>query len=761
MSNKKINSENKIEYNNMNTFNDKVSVINAKYIYNLDFNTFKATFWDKNELNQCNNKWDLKVYFNCVRKYCQEVIRGQKDNQPFSIIKKNYNYSGSNKAGRIYVSGFGIQSLQNKLRKFLTGDYLVDIDIKNCHYNILYKIVLEYNKNNENKLNYIHLENYCKNRSNVLLQNRLTKMTLLVCLNSDEIKTNKKEKGFYTKNDFLKALHLEKMTIFDTLIKNTNYFKNIQTDNELNPISSLVNKLLCVKENEIIQSIIKSDICVPMFDGFMFPIEEKEKYDYLLEKKDIIEWEYKENKIHIDTSQFKEENSKDYETLRNKFEKEHFMIYNPTIFVKKIKNQKGILEDKFFSKENINIILFNWLILNENGKEENFFVNWLQDENRKHFECMEFNPYTKKELDTTPNHIYNNFNEFDSTIVEYKKKDIQWFEDFLLYNLADGNYESYQYLLNYNADLIQRPYYNNQVALVLKGESGVGKDTLVEIIENVYGKSNDYVYRTANIDDILPKSGFNTGLKNQLLVQFNEVQGKDSNEAKERIKDHITRGQNIIKEKYINEYKQKNLAHIIFCSNNNSPVTFAYDERRFALFKCGSKNKGNTEYWNEIYENIKDKNKMNQLYSYLLDIDLSNWKPVKDRPKNKEYMIAISNAIPHHIRWLKELFLDEKEIKYIFNYNKKLDIYYCNTKTIYNHFNRWATENHLMKEGTFKSLSFKKQLQEINGFTFDKTLRLDNNLSKKVVMIKDDIINELKKYEFNVNIEDDEILDLN
>ena len=55
MSNKKINSENKIEYNNMNTFNDKVSVINAKYIYNLDFNTFKATFWDKNELNQCNN----------------------------------------------------------------------------------------------------------------------------------------------------------------------------------------------------------------------------------------------------------------------------------------------------------------------------------------------------------------------------------------------------------------------------------------------------------------------------------------------------------------------------------------------------------------------------------------------------------------------------------------------------------------------------------------------------------------------------------
>jgi hypothetical protein len=761
MSSKKINSENKIKYNNnMNTFKDKVSVKNAKYIYNLDFNTFKATFWDKNELDQTNKKWDLKVYFNSVRKYCQEIIRAQKDNEPFSILKKTYHYSGNNKAGRIYVSGFGIQSLQNKLRKFLTGDYLVDIDIKNCHYNILYKLVLEYNKTHEEKLNCQFLESYCLNRSKILQQHKLTKMILLVCLNSDEVKTNKKEKGFYTKNDFLKGLHIEKMIIFNNLINNTNYFNNIRTDNELNPISSLVNKLLCIKENEIIQSVIKSKICVPMFDGFMFPIEEKEKYDYLLEEKDIIQWEYKENIIHIDLSTFDEENSKDYETLKKKFEEEHFMVYNPTIFVKKIKNSNNIKQDVFFDFGKLSTILAPLKVLNEEGKQTTFLMEWLEDEDRRHYECMDFNPYIKKELDITPNHVYNNFEEFESSIVEYTKKDIEWFEKFLLYNLADGNYESYKYLLNYIADLIQRPYYNNQISLVLKGESGIGKDTLIEIIERLYGKSNDYVYRTANIDDILPKNGFNSGLKNKLLVQFNEVEGKDSNEAKERIKDHITRGQNIIKQKYIDEFKQKNLAHIIFCSNNNSPVTFAYDERRFALFKCGSKNKGNTEYWNEIYNNINNKDKLNQLYSYLLNHDLSNWKPVDDRPKNKAYMIALSNAMPHHIRWLKELFIDEKDIKYVFNYDEKLNIYYCNTKTLYNHFNSWATENHLISEGTFKSLAFKKQLQEINGITFDKTIRINKIISKKVIMDKDEIIHELNKYEFNINNEDDEILDL-
>ena len=755
-------SKNKLHNINMNTFNDKISVKNAKYIYNLDFNTFKSTFWDKDEIDESNKKWDLKVYFNCVRKFCQEVIREQKENKPFSIIKRNYHYTGNNKAGRIYVNGFGIQSLQNKLRKFLTGDYLLDIDIKNCHYNILYKIVEKYNETHENKLSYVYLENYCKNRSDVLLQNKLNKMTLLVCLNSDEIKTNKKEKGFYTKNDFLKALHTEKMIIFNNLIKNTNYFNNIKTDNELNPISSLVNKLLCEKENEIIQSVIKSDICVPMFDGFMFPIEEKEKYDYLIEEKGIIQWDYKENLINIDTSDFKEENSKDYETLKKKFEKDHCFIYDPTVFVKKIKNVNGINQDVFFDEKKLNTILAPLKILNNEGKEIPFFKEWIEDETRRYYECMDFNPYTKKELDITPNHVYNSFNEFESSIVEYKETDVEWFKKFLKDNLADNHELSYKYLLNYTADLIQRPYNNNKVSLVLKGDSGIGKDTFIETIERLFGKTNNYVFRTANIDDILPKNGFNSGLKNQLLVQFNEVEGKDSNEAKERIKDHITRGQNIIQEKYINAYKQKNLAHIIFCSNNNSPVSFAYDERRFALFKCGSNNKGNTKYWNEIYDNINDKNKMNQLYSFLLNHDLSKWNAADDRPKTKAYMIAVSNAIPHHIRWLKELFIDdlEKTKKYLFNFNEKRGIFYCNTKTIYEAFNRWTIDNHLMKEGSFKSQSFKKQLQEINGIIFDKNVKINNIPKKQVVINYEEIINELNKFQFNINEGDNEILDL-
>ena len=64
-------------------------------------------------------------------------------------------------------------------------------------------------------------------------------------------KTNKKEKGFYTKNGFLINFHREKTEIYNRLIEDTKYFKKygIKSTNTKNPVSSKLNKLFCVQEN--------------------------------------------------------------------------------------------------------------------------------------------------------------------------------------------------------------------------------------------------------------------------------------------------------------------------------------------------------------------------------------------------------------------------------------------------------------------------------------------------------------------------------
>tara|TARA_R110002020_G_scaffold404504_2_gene614639 strand:- start:614 stop:2941 length:2328 start_codon:yes stop_codon:yes gene_type:complete len=739
-------------------FVDKVNVKNAKYIFNLTLNQFKNAFWNKLELDQNGRGWDLKTFYSEVRKFCSEVIRNRVKDKDYALIKRKYRYS-NNKNGRIYSCGFGIQSLQGNIRKFLTGDYLLDIDIKNCHPNILYKLVLEYNEKHDDKLSMMYLENYVKNRNKVLKEHNFDKLSLLVCLNSDEVKTNKKDKGFYTKNAFLIGLHKEKMNIFNNLIHNTSYIKDyeIVSDNEKNPISSKINKLFCIKENEIIQSVMKSDICVPMFDGFMFDKTEKDKYDYLLEEEGIIQWDYKANFINIDTSDFNEEESKDYDSIKIKFEEECCMIKTePIIFLKQFLNEENKLEDRYFSERSMRTESKPLQIVDEKGKDKDFFDEWLKDKEKRSYNKFCWNPYTDKTLDSTPEHIYNTFKEFPVTLLE-EYEEPKWFFGFIFNNIADEHNESYEYLLNYCADFVQRPYKNCEIALVLRGEGGIGKDRFVDFLQAMTGVSNNYVHRTVNINDILPTDGFNSELKNKLLVQFNETSGKAGLEAKEHIKDHINRLENNIKEKYVTAYKQKNLAQVIFCSNNNSPLAFSFDERKFVMFKCGNKNKGkNKEYWEPLDKEFKTPGKINHLYTYLMKRDISNWHPVEDRPLTKAYKIAVSNAIPHHIKWLKSLFIDNQDLNIVFK-NRK-DIYYAKTKTIYNSFRNWACENHLMSEGQFKSQAFKTALLNINGIVFDKKIKINGVAQRFVVFSRLAVLNELKKYTFDVE-EDNDILD--
>ncbi len=744
-------------------FTDIVNVTKAKYIYNLTFSDFKHNFWTKDELDQNSKSWDLKIYFNQVRKFCGEVIRNKIDDKDYALIKKKYRYS-TGKNGRIYVNGFGIQSLQNKIRKFLTGDYLLDIDIKNCHPNILYKLVLEYNQNHEHQLEYYLLEKYCKHRNDVLDKEGFDKTQMLVCLNSDKISTNLRDKsGFYTKNKFLIDFHKEKMEIFKCLIKYTDYIKDyqIKSDNTKNPISSKINKLFCIKENEIIQSVMKSDICVPMFDGFMFVRKDKVKYDYLLEEDGIIQWDYKENKSDIEMTDFDEFDSQDYYTIKENYEKKHCLIKaKPIVFLEKQTDNEGKLINKFYTEKDMYSILKNKIIVNDEGKKQKFFDAWLEDSKRKEFDDFAFNPYVTIDKDTTPKNIFNTFEPFDVDEIkdfDDKKlnKEIKWFRDFLFDVISNKHKETYEYLLDYLADFFQRPFRNCQVALILRGPSGSGKDTLIDIIKSMIGVSNDYVYRGAKVEDILPKDGFNSQLKNKLLVQFNETEGKDGIDYKELIKDHITRAYNTINEKYVNPYNQKNLAQVIFCSNNTSPVQFMFDERRFVMCKTGQPK--SKDFYVNIHEKIlKDKFKLNCLYTYLLRRDISQWDPQGDRPMTDSYISAVSSAIPHHIRFLRDAFVDAEPKKCGFDIlesNGKVKGYFMKAKDLYKIYDSWAQDNHLLKYGQFKSQSFKKQMEDVNGIKFD----VKYNGNRIVLFRKHLIIDYLKRFTFNTSDEDNEL----
>ena len=736
---------------------DKINVKKAKYVFNLSLEEFKYKFWSKLEIDQNGRGYELKTFFKGVKGMCQDVIRNKVEGKEYALIKRKYRYS-NNKNGRIYVNGFGVQSLQTNLRRFLTGDYLHDIDIKNCHPNILNQLCVEYNNTHDEKLNTFYLSTYIKDRDNVLNNNKIDKKSILICLNSDEIKTNRKDKGFHTKNPFLIGLHQEKTEIFKKLISNTDYIKkyDIESTNDSNPISSKINKLFCIKENEIIQSVIQSEICVPMFDGFMFDMNESNIYAELLKEDGHIQWALKNNKIDIDITDFDESESKDYDTIKSEFEKTACMINtSPIIYLRQNKNINCKLTDIYYNKTSMIDLCEPLRVINGEGKEEPFFNTWLKDKDKRQFEAFDFMPYLTKDKDTTPAHIYNTYNEFESDIIA----DVQtpeWFINCMRDNLANDDDKCLEYYLDYVAHLCQKPWENPQIALVLKGSQGVGKDTTIEIIERIIGKANDYVHRTCNINEILPKDGFNSELKNKLLIQFNETDGRDSREAKERIKDHITREVNNIKEKYIAPYKQRNMARVIFSSNNESPVQFAHDERRFVLFKFGEKHKQNTEYWDSIWDKINNNDEINNLYSWLLKRDISNWNP-KDKPKIRDYMVETREAIPNHIKWLNDIINNGESHDFTMRKNKLI----AKAGDIYGEYEKWLIDNYLINTGEFKSTSLRKVLQKMEGIKWNARVKLNGNSVDRVIIDRDTVATQINKYCFDDGYDSDEsILDL-
>lgn len=180
-----------------------------------------------------------------------------------------------------------------------------------------------------------------------------------------------------------------------------------------------------------------------------------------------------------------------------------------------------------------------------------------------------------------------------------------------------------------------------------------------------------------------------------------------------------------------------------------------YDERRFVMCKTGQPKP--KVFYNNIHENIlKDRYKLNCLYTFLLRRDISEWDAQGDRPMTDAYISAVSSAIPHHIRFLRDVFIDGEPKKFGFHVLEskgKIKGYYIKAKDLYSSFDSWAQSNHLLKYGQFKSQSFKKQMEDVNGIKFD--VKYGGN--RIVFFRKNIIIDYLKRFIFNTSDEDNEL----
>lgn len=171
--------------------------------------------------------------------------------------------------------------------------------------------------------------------------------------------------------------------------------------------------------------------------------------------------------------------------------------------------------------------------------------------------------------------------------------------DFIKEILCDNDDSVYVYLMAWMAFMWKYPHLKTEKALLLYGEEGIGKGTIVDFLCNyVFGKHN--TLPNASYDDIM--SHKNSNLLGKKLVCVNELSsslGKRTTNQ-EKLKSMITEYQFEMNRMCKDLVTVDNSFDFIFMTNNESSLKIKPGDRRFFCIHSSDKVKENKTFFDDL-----------------------------------------------------------------------------------------------------------------------------------------------------------------
>jgi len=746
------------------SFLERVNVKRCQAVLMLSKQDIRKLFWSDQdepivEDARCvlNN---FTTYLDYVFSYMNDAIKKE------GVLQRTYHFAKDRKEGRIYVEhGKGLQSVQNKLRNYIAGEFYFDVDLVNAHPRLLMTLAEEHN------LPTIKLKEYVEDRSRVLETHDLSKRDILIAIYRDGVILNKKQKNNQWYVAFVNELNLLKKGIYDKL-----QLDKIKSDNSDNPVSSRLAFQLGVLENDIIQfamNQMKKHAEVPMFDGFLvnkditggnleaFEAEITKLNKLCLEKfGHWVEFAVKPTTNTVDLPEV-ERVPAPYADTKKEFEKRHFLCDTPYTYYRLSKDIDGFEHYIQLSEQNFKSACkeYKVLVRDQKGKvhEESIYNQWIEDVSKRRYSAVNFVPFNKN--NTVPPYIFNTFNGFAINLefegLTHEPQDVSDF--FHLINcLCNHDSKVIDYLVNYLAHLIQYPNFITEKIIVFQTWTGTGKDTLIKTIAKIIGES--YVSTTASPAKEL-FGEFNELISNKLIVMLNEMKGLDGMNLQNELKNLSTTEYNNINAKHKQKVKQSNFVRLIINSNNASPVQIDMNDRRYVVINSSTdlvvkqnnkkKSKENQQFWTTYYECLKNPHWRRSVYLALNDRDLSSFN-VSDSPVTEGYRSLQEKGISPVDSFLHHL-VSGPTPDWLVEKNNK---FYCYASTFYNqlkdhHFETTQTDLLMKLSNVNQALSLTPGIR----------LRKDINIKNKNTKMTELDFKAIKDHLFKFFIDSQETID--
>jgi hypothetical protein len=313
------------------------------------------------------------------------------------------------------------------------------------------------------------------------------------------------------------------------------------------------------------------------------------------------------------TEQTKSDSGKSYEEVKEEFELENFKLADEFVCT------RGVI--KSYKKTNFNTLHEELTYIEEaNGTKikKPFLTRWFRDENKRRYERFVFQP----NLSLVTEEEYNTFEGFD--VIKHKlpydfgerDKLIEPFIKLFREDCCDDNSSLFEYVIRWFANIFAFPYKMSRVALVCRGEEGVGKGTISKLIRKMIGKSQSIA--EGNVENIFDKHS--TTIESKLFVHFDEFNTQGKASYINQLKNMITEDTHVFNPKNLHSYSLNNYANFYICSNDLNPVSRDGKSRRFCCIEFSSRHINNTTYWSELESAINNWQRLSAFYDYLMEI---------------------------------------------------------------------------------------------------------------------------------------------
>ena len=574
------------------------------------------------------NKFDEVYYKSMV----YQLTECKKETREFKYYANQKEEGKSIYYNRWYAKG-GYTKMPNQIRKFLQGNEIIDIDIKNACCSVLLGITKQYNIETK------YLNRYVENRDEIIKKyydgnKDACKTFIQFCVFSDKARTN---------NKFEENLNNEMNTIKINLSKEED-FRDIYRHNRKIKKENIFGSFLCnvytIYETNIIYNAMGyyekktgNKVMTQQHDGFQtkpndkFNLEKLNKYinnemgfenlEFIIKPNDseiIIKSKEEKEKEEVKEKEEKEEKLNTFEKMSKEFEKTHCKIQNSSLFIREYQDNNII-----FNKSDLKTT-YEHLTYEVEGKDEEikkkiFIDKWLRgNDDMRRYDTMEIIPHPLE----CPSNTYNLWKPFEmEKITEYKPMITE--RDILLNHikiLCGNDVMVYDYFIKWIAQMIQYPA-TKSICPTLISKQGGGKTSIVILLQKMMGKSK--IFETADpLRDVW--GTFNGLMSKAFLVNLDEVSKKDTMEVIGKIKKLITSGTITINHKMKDPYEINSFHRFLMTTNSEEPIVVEDKDRRNFVIRSSDELIGNKKYFTDLYKLLDDINVIKTCYEYFKGI---------------------------------------------------------------------------------------------------------------------------------------------